>query len=77
MGNDPAVWMQAVRQATKAAIDEMTGGWDDPFCRFVDGFLLPRRSTWMVQQALKAGNVRSSSEDGDWRARAASFASFR
>jgi len=55
MGNDPAVWMQAVRQATKAAIDEMTGGWDDPFCRFVDGFLLPRRSTWMVQQALKAG----------------------
>lgn len=53
MGTDASIWMQAVRQATAIALDERSGGWDDPLAPLVRGFLLPRKVTSWTKQLLE------------------------
>ena len=55
MGSNSAVWMQAVRAASDAHIDEMSGPWDDPRFPFVRGFLFPRKATAMIAHLLGEG----------------------
>lgn len=52
MGQDPDVWMQAVRAVTRDAFAEKMGGWDssDPF---VDVFLIPRRVADQCRRLLE------------------------
>ena len=55
MGSSPAVWMQAVRAATHAQIEEMSGAWDEPLFPFVRGFLFPRKVTMAADRILREG----------------------
>lgn len=64
MGSDPAIWAQAVRQATDAGLDERTGGWDEPVQPFVRGFLMPRKATHGTMKLLEAGRRLITIEGG-------------
>ena len=55
MGGEPMVWMDAVRQTSKAVLDEMTGDWGDPSVTFVDGWGLERTATQIVVEHLQDG----------------------
>lgn len=55
MGTNPSFWVQAVRQASKSNMDELTGEIEDtdkPFCR---NLLIPRRATSEVLRSLVEG----------------------
>ena len=56
MGADPAIWAQAVRQATAAGLDERTGDWDEPVQPFVRGYLMPRKATHGTMKLLEDGH---------------------
>jgi hypothetical protein len=45
MGTNPEIWMQAVRQATSANLNELTGGLADIGLPFAQDFLIPRKAT--------------------------------
>lgn len=55
MGSNPNVWMQAVRGASDAYVDELSGAWDDPMRPFVKDFLFPRKAAAIVEAALADG----------------------
>ncbi|WP_315755905.1 MULTISPECIES: type I restriction endonuclease [unclassified Bradyrhizobium] len=55
MGSNPNVWMQAVRGASDAYVDELSGAWDDPMRPFVKDFLFPRKASALVEAALASG----------------------
>jgi hypothetical protein len=55
MGSSPAVWMQAVRAASRERIREMTGDWDEPSRPFVRNFLFPRKATLAIIDLLNKG----------------------
>ncbi|MCA1394553.1 type I restriction enzyme HsdR N-terminal domain-containing protein [Bradyrhizobium sp. IC3123] len=55
MGSHPTVWMQAVRGASQAYVDELSGAWDDPTRPFVRGFLFPRKASAVVEAELERG----------------------
>lgn len=55
MGSNPAIWVQAVRTASLAHIEEMSGAWDDPLFPFVRGFLIPRKATMAAARMLRQG----------------------
>lgn len=55
MGSNPAVWMQAVRSASDANIEALSGTWHQPLQPFVRGFLFPRKAAALVQFALEEG----------------------
>ena len=55
MGSNPNVWMQAVRSASDAYVDELSGAWDDPMRPFVSGFLFPRKVSAVVEAELTRG----------------------
>jgi hypothetical protein len=52
MGTNPEVWMQAIRQATSANLDELTGDLADIGQPFARDFLIPRKATFEVIQLL-------------------------
>jgi hypothetical protein len=56
MGSSPAVWMQAVRAASQAHIEEMSGEWDNPLFPFVRGFLFPRKAVMAADRFLREGH---------------------
>ena len=53
MGSSPQIWFQAVRQASVATIDELSGSWTQAALPFVRGFLIPRRATSAVIGLLR------------------------
>jgi hypothetical protein len=55
MGSNPHVWMQAVRIAYDAYVDELSGAWNDPMRPFVKDFLFPRKAAVFVEAALTEG----------------------
>ncbi|AIQ88709.1 hypothetical protein [Methylobacterium oryzae] len=64
MGSDPAIWAQAIRQATAAVQDELVGDWDEPVQPFVRGFLMPRKATHETMKLLEAGHRLITIEGG-------------
>lgn len=55
LGPDSEIWVTAVRTATKYAIDDQTGLWNEPLLPFVADFLIPRQATTAVLDALRNG----------------------
>ncbi|AMS29679.1 MAG TPA: hypothetical protein DIU09_03895 [Hyphomonadaceae bacterium] len=64
MGSDPDVWVQALRQATAHAIEELTGDWEKPISPFVRGFLMPRKAVHLALQLLEDRNRLVTIEGG-------------
>lgn len=56
MGNNPDVWMQAVREVTQQSINELTGSWANLDLAFVENFTIPRKATGAVLKALSGGD---------------------
>jgi len=55
MRTNSQVWTQAIRQASLAAVAQLTGSWGDRFLPFVEGVQFPRKVTSHVQHMLKQG----------------------
>lgn len=55
MGSQPMVWVQAIRSASDASMEELIGRWDEPLQPFVRDFLFPRKASAMVEMALSRG----------------------
>lgn len=55
MGSQPTVWVQAVRSASDAIVDELSGRWDEPLQPFVRDFLFPRKASAVVEAELSRG----------------------
>ena len=53
MGSNPAVWMQAIRQASKLTVAELSGEWDEQLLPFTPNFLIPRKATAIALHFLK------------------------
>jgi len=53
MGSNPAVWMQAIRQASKLTVAELSGKWDEQLLPFTPDFLLPRKATAIALYLLR------------------------
>ena len=56
MASSPQIWVQAVRQASAATIEELSGSWSEATLPFVHGFLIPRRATRAVLDRLIKGS---------------------
>lgn len=56
MGPGSNVWMSALRAATEATLDDLTGDWNDFEKPFVEGFLIPRRATAALTASVVAGH---------------------
>lgn len=55
MGSQPTVWVQAVRSASDAIIQELSGPWNEPLQPFVRDFLFPRKASAVVEAELSRG----------------------
>ena len=55
MGTDARVWGQAIRDATAAVLENLSGRWGESLRPFVQGFLVPRKATREVVSRLQAG----------------------
>ncbi len=55
MGTNPDVWVQAVRQASEAAIAELTGTLKERLLPFVEGFLIPRKASLLIKALILSG----------------------
>lgn len=55
MGSQPTVWVQAIRSASDASMEELSGRWDEPLQPFVRGFLFPRKASALVEMAISRG----------------------
>lgn len=55
MGTNPDVWVQAIRHTSATNIEELSGEWKDRLLPFVRGFLIPRKATRTVKEALQQG----------------------
>ena len=55
MGTDERVWTAAIRNKTDLEIKALTGSWEDLKRPFVRDFLIPRRATSEIVEALKGG----------------------
>lgn len=55
MNTDPQVWEQGVRQASRATIAQLKGGWGERYVPFAEGLCLPRKATAVVQHLIKNG----------------------
>lgn len=55
LGTRAALWVPAVRQATSAIVDELSGAWSNQLRPFVPNFLIPRDATRQVLERLRGG----------------------
>jgi hypothetical protein len=55
LGTGSALWATALRQATAASLDALSGAWSDPLVPFVPNFLIPREATQEVLAQLRSG----------------------
>lgn len=55
LGSDQRHWIPAIQVLSKKLIECRTGDWDDPLAPFVRDFLIPRRATVLLTEAIKNG----------------------
>jgi hypothetical protein len=53
MGPKSDVWMAAVRAASRATLEELSGGWDDPQATFTNGIHFSRKASSAALAALR------------------------